>query len=293
MKKLFGVYRTESEAQRAVDELRSLGYREDEISVFSKHNEDVENITGAEAMEADNLKTGAATGAAAGAAIGTVGAALAAAGALFIPGIGPILAAGPIATLLTGAVAGGAIGGAVGTLAGALANLGVDEDDAQYIDERFNQGDIVVHVDVDDNDADRYDRTNALLGETLRRDLRDENKDYNLERQVTDVMPGMNPAHDENIVTPVVTSVVEPNNENLYTREERREVVTTPPSDLREDLNPMERAESTYVENEGRGLTREVNNYDDTLTNDELRRKQEELVNEENVVIDDARKYDK
>ena len=171
MKKLFGVYKTYEEAQKAVDDLKSLGYRADEISVFSKHREDVDRIEGAETIEAENLKSGAATGAAAGAAIGTVGAALAAAGALFIPGIGPILAAGPIATLLTGAVAGGAVGGAVGTLAGALANLGVDDDDARYIDERFNEGDVIVHVDSDD-EGDKFDRTNALLGATLRRDLR-------------------------------------------------------------------------------------------------------------------------
>ena len=65
-----------------------------------------------------------------GAAIGGVGGLLlSAAGALTIPVIGPILAAGPIAAALTGA----GIGAAAGGLIGALTESGVPEEDAEIL----------------------------------------------------------------------------------------------------------------------------------------------------------------
>lgn len=161
-RKVFGVYRDETDARRAIEELLNMGYTADEISVVSKNsdltrrNTDVVDRGSDTATEA-GLKGGAATGA----AVGGLGGLLASLGLLAIPGVGPILAAGPIAATLAGVVTGGAIGGTVGTLGGALADAGASEEDIRYIDERFEAGDIIVYVDVND---DRYDRVSETLG---------------------------------------------------------------------------------------------------------------------------------
>lgn len=161
-RKVFGVYRDETAARSAVEELLNMGYTGDEISVVSKNSEmtahDADGRTGGSdtATEA-GLKGGAATGA----AVGGLGGLLASLGLLVIPGVGPILAAGPIAATLAGAVTGGAIGGTVGTLGGALADSGASEEDIRYIDERFQAGDIIVYVDVND---DRYETVSRTLG---------------------------------------------------------------------------------------------------------------------------------
>ena len=155
-KRVFGVYQNEADAQRAVDELTKLGYSSDEISVLSRSDTTM-NVDGVETSTEAGLKGGAATGA----AIGGIGGLLTSLGLLVIPGIGPILAAGPIAATFAGAIAGTAIGGAIGTIGGAMMDAGVSEDDARYIDERFGAGDIIVYVDAD---AQLFDNTSQTLG---------------------------------------------------------------------------------------------------------------------------------
>jgi hypothetical protein len=91
-----------------------------------------------------------AKGAVAGAVVGG-GAGLAASLAgLAIPGIGPIIAAGPIVATLagagTGAVAGGLIGG--------LVDLGVPETDAEYYAEAVRRGGALVTVRADESRAE-------------------------------------------------------------------------------------------------------------------------------------------
>jgi len=74
----------------------------------------------------------------AGAGIG----AIAAAAAMLIPGVGPVLAGGILSTLIGGAAAGGAVGGLVGMLTG----MGVSDDEAHYYESEFNNGRILVTV---------------------------------------------------------------------------------------------------------------------------------------------------
>jgi len=98
-----------------------------------------------------------------GAAIGGVGGLLlSAAGALTIPVIGPILAAGPIAAALTGA----GIGAAAGGLIGALTESGIPEEDARYYAEGVRRGDVLVTVKAErgraDVVSDILDRHNAV-----------------------------------------------------------------------------------------------------------------------------------
>ena len=67
---------------------------------------------------------------------------LAGIGALAIPGVGPLIAAGPIMATLAGAGAGGAIGG----ITGALVGLGIPEYEAKRYEGRIQKGGILLSV---------------------------------------------------------------------------------------------------------------------------------------------------
>lgn len=135
-----GSYDSHSEAIAVIEDLKRQGYSSDDISVISKDSREVEVIT----EETDSMAAdGAATGAATGGALGGLGGVLAGIGALAIPGIGPIIAAGPIVAGITGAAAGAGIGG----LTGALIGMGLPEEEANRYEQHFNEGKILILVD--------------------------------------------------------------------------------------------------------------------------------------------------
>ena len=104
-------------ASAAMRDLRAAGFAETDINlVASRAARDVASDAGD--VVADTA-SGAATGAIAGGALGGAAGLAASLMGLAIPGIGPILAAGPIAAALAGAGAGAATGGLIGALVGA------------------------------------------------------------------------------------------------------------------------------------------------------------------------------
>jgi hypothetical protein len=125
-------------AEAALADLESAGFREDEIG-FVMHGVD----TGRDVVPADDrgsrVGEGAATGAIAGAGIGG---AMAAAATLFVPGVGPILSGGILASIVGGGLAGAAAGGVLGGLIG----LGVPEEEAHYYEREFHTGRPIVTV---------------------------------------------------------------------------------------------------------------------------------------------------
>lgn len=147
--KVVGVFETDEAASRAIEQLISKGYTNEEISVITRSKEDqraIESETGTKAPE------GIAAGAATGGVLGGLAGLFAGIGALAIPGIGPILAAGPIAATLTGAAVGAGAGGLVGGLVG----LGIPEDEAKEYEKNIDEGKILVLVDQKYADTDVY-----------------------------------------------------------------------------------------------------------------------------------------
>ena len=106
----------------------------------------------------------AGSGMLAGSILGGIGALLLDLGLFAIPGVGPFLAAGPIAVTLTGIVAGGAIGG----ITGAFIDAGLNETDAKEYEEFLNKGKILVIVDDKDNREMVYE--NFAENESINRD---------------------------------------------------------------------------------------------------------------------------
>jgi uncharacterized membrane protein len=101
---LVAVFDSASGAEKAVSELRRQGFTQEEISIVSKKHSDDQGK-----RYEDDITDGALTGS----TLGGIGGLLVGAGALAIPGIGPIVAAGPIAAALSGALAGGVAGGLI------------------------------------------------------------------------------------------------------------------------------------------------------------------------------------
>ncbi|MED1204098.1 general stress protein [Heyndrickxia acidicola] len=146
--RVVGVYYDAHEAVEAIEDLKQEGYDSEDISVIAKHKEEVMEIneeTGTRTEE------GVAAGAATGGILGGLAGLMAGVGALAIPGIGPILAIGPIAATLTGAAAGAGVGG----IAGALIGLGIPEEEAGRYQTDITEGRILVLVDTNAHPKDR------------------------------------------------------------------------------------------------------------------------------------------
>src|ERR1051325_2178741 len=113
----YGVCPDRDSFERAVEALRSAGFRKSDASVIlperDRTTRDLAHEINTKAPE------GIATGAGSGPAIGGVLGWLVGIGALAIPGVGPLVAAGPVVAALAAAGAGGATGGLVGALIGA------------------------------------------------------------------------------------------------------------------------------------------------------------------------------
>lgn len=136
------VFDSQASAERAAGALRERGIPEGDISVVRKGEET------APAQSAEQTESGSGTVAGAGAGA-LIGAAALGIVALAIPGVGPLIAAGPIAAALGGAVVGGAVGGLVGSFAG----LGVPTDEAKRYEAAVRSGSVVVAVKTPDEDA--------------------------------------------------------------------------------------------------------------------------------------------
>jgi uncharacterized protein (TIGR02271 family) len=143
-KTVIGLMDNIGEAQDVVKDLVASGIERDDIGFMANEKHAAPERVGKDGDVASGALTGAGTGAAIG---GIAGLALSFA-PLAIPGIGPILAAGPIAAALTGA----GIGAVAGGLIGGLTRLGVSEEDAHYYAEGVRRGGILVTVAADDDD---------------------------------------------------------------------------------------------------------------------------------------------
>jgi uncharacterized protein (TIGR02271 family) len=134
-----GLFHNQADAERAIQRLKEEGFSESQIGVAIKDPEQQKDLiegTGTQAAE------GATTGAIGGGVLGGVIGLLAGVGALAIPGVGPIIAGGTLASTLAGA----GIGAAAGGLLGALVGMGVPEEDAKHFDQGFRAGGTLVTV---------------------------------------------------------------------------------------------------------------------------------------------------
>jgi len=141
-------------AQRAVEKLVNNGFTRDSVSLLANDasNEYAKylNTYGAGTDYTEDAVT-ASEGAGFGATVGALTGILVGLGAFMIPGVGPIIGAGPLIAGLTGGVVGAVAGGATGGLVGGLVKTGVAPEDAQYYAEGVRRGGTLVVVHTIDN----------------------------------------------------------------------------------------------------------------------------------------------
>lgn len=142
---LVGVFDDRMEAERAVDELEQAGFTHDSVAFVLRGGDVARGGTLTDAVGTKD-EHGAVTGAIAG---GVFGGLLGAAAALVIPGVGPVIAGGILATSLGYAGAGMAIGGLLGAMKGA----GMSEAEAQFYEHQFRSGKAIVTVNAGDREA--------------------------------------------------------------------------------------------------------------------------------------------
>jgi hypothetical protein len=142
---VFGIYATPSTAEAAVDHLLSVGFSNSAISVLLPDNESTRAFAHQKNTKAPE---GTTTGVAAGGVIGGTLGLLAGIGALAIPGVGPLIAAGPI----MGALAGLGVGGTVGGIVGALVGMGIPEYEAKRYEGAVKDGGTLLSIHCDTSD---------------------------------------------------------------------------------------------------------------------------------------------
>ena len=140
---VYGVYSQQNELERAVGELKDLGFASSDISVvFPDHDKSRQFALEKSTKAPEGALAGGGTGLIVGGVLGW----LAGIGALALPGVGPIIAAGPIVAAITGA----GVGSAVGGIAGALIGLGVPEVEAKRVEAEIKKGGMLLTVHCSD-----------------------------------------------------------------------------------------------------------------------------------------------
>jgi hypothetical protein len=148
-KSVYGIAHDETQACRIVDSLKSSGFSDNDVSVLLSDKQSTRDFAHEKNTKApEGATTGVTTGGILGGAVGW----LAGIGALAIPGVGPLVAAGPILAALSGA----AIGAAAGGLAGALIGLGIPEYEARRYEGKIRGGNVLISVHAETAEESRH-----------------------------------------------------------------------------------------------------------------------------------------
>jgi hypothetical protein len=141
----FGIYLDRGTAEAAISELLDRGFRNEDLSALMPENLGSKELASVKAAKAPE---GTTAGATAGAVVGGTLGLQARIGALAIPGVAPIIAAGQIVATLAGIGSARVVGGLIGAFIGA----GMPEYEAKRYEGRLKEGGIPVSVHCDNSD---------------------------------------------------------------------------------------------------------------------------------------------
>ena len=144
---IVAVFDTQKGAEAAVNELRRQGFTKDEINIVTKDQSGNQQSGRYE----DDITDGALTGS----TLGGIGGLLIGAGALAIPGVGPIIAAGPIAGALSGALAGG--------IAGGLIDWGIPAEASRRYENSVGKGNVLTIIQTEEG---KVSRASSILNQS-------------------------------------------------------------------------------------------------------------------------------
>ena len=136
-KSVVGIVESHAQAEAIVTDIQAAGVPSSDVSVLFPDKQGTKDFAHEHNTKAPE---GAVAGVGAGGVLGGTIGLLAGIGALAIPGVGPLIAAGPLMAALSGAAAGAAVGG----VAGALVGLGIPELEAKTYEGKIHGGNILV-----------------------------------------------------------------------------------------------------------------------------------------------------
>lgn len=160
------LFDSHTEALDAVAELEASGVSHDKISIVSNNTDNWHSGSpdgrngplGDRNGDGENdVADGAGKGATSGGLLGGGAGLLAGLGMLAIPGLGPVVAAGWLASTAVGAAVGAVAGGATGGLLGALKEAGHSDEEAHVYSEGVRRGGTLVSIKADDSERDRLE----------------------------------------------------------------------------------------------------------------------------------------
>jgi uncharacterized membrane protein len=157
-KAVIGVVDSAAQAETIVNDLRrEANIRLADISVLLPDRREAQTFATEHHTKAPE---GAVAGAGAGGLLGGTLGLLAGIGLLAIPGIGPLIAAGPVMAALSGVAAGVTVGG----ISGALVGMGISETEAKGYEGKLRSGSVLVAVHTESAEEQR------MVHDILRRD---------------------------------------------------------------------------------------------------------------------------
>jgi uncharacterized membrane protein len=157
------LFEERSEAEGAIRDLKNAGFTNEQIGVATQDRVEAKKARSEGSVVDDEAEriveetaTGLTEGAAAGAVTGSViGGLVGLVSSLLIPGLGPLVIGGILASTLMGM----GVGAATGGLIGALVGMGVPEEDARYFDAGLRDGRTLLTV----SGRDRAPQAVAIL----------------------------------------------------------------------------------------------------------------------------------
>jgi len=144
-KAVFCIAQSIPQAELIVSRLQTAGFSNNDISVLLPDKSSTKDFAHEKHTKAPE---GAAIGGATGLGVGAVLGWLAGIGSLAIPGVGPLIAAGPIMAALGGA----ALGATAGGLTGVLVGLGIPEYEAKRYEGKIKGGSALISVHTENSD---------------------------------------------------------------------------------------------------------------------------------------------
>ena len=155
---VFGIYSNRKTVEDALAGLRTANFRNSDISILAPENlgdfHDIATVKSTKAPE------DAVAGAVIGAILGAIFCWLVGSGTLAIPGLGPLVIAGPVIAALTGVGSGGVVGGIIGAILGAR----IPEFEARRYESRVRKGGILLSVHTDN--LEWTNRARKIMKET-------------------------------------------------------------------------------------------------------------------------------
>lgn len=172
-KAVIGIVDNRAQAESIVNELQHVGNIPlHDISVVLPDESTAGTPRALVHEQHSKAPEGAVAGASAGGLLGGTLGLLAGIGALAIPGIGPLIAAGPVLAALSGVAAGAAVGG----ISGALVGMGIPEIEAKSYEGKLRSGNVLVAVHTESLDEQRRARDILKRGGAHDIDTKAENK---------------------------------------------------------------------------------------------------------------------